>query len=170
MESTFDTIRISRTSEGGRPIAPKIATTTEYCPCAGPSVVFAHASKIVVDKFKILKILILYTRLVKHCIQFTLIILVDELFLLENFKVNPQFLSFLCRKDLSVLHLIMQLHDVYICSFHFSTALRHSFLWCNCLISALKHFANPFKNGNNFFYSYVFNGRYHVFQGICRPW
>ena len=30
--ATFDLRRISRTSEGGRPNAPKIATTTEYCP------------------------------------------------------------------------------------------------------------------------------------------
>ena len=29
--ATFDMSRISRTSEGGRPNAPKIATTTEYC-------------------------------------------------------------------------------------------------------------------------------------------
>ena len=36
--ATFDLSRISRTSEGGRPNAPKIATTTEYCPWVGPSV------------------------------------------------------------------------------------------------------------------------------------
>ena len=30
--ATFDLSRISRTSEGGRPNAPKIATTTDYCP------------------------------------------------------------------------------------------------------------------------------------------
>ena len=53
LKSTFDVSRISRASEGGRPNAPKIATTTEYCPSTseycpgvGPSVGFAHASKI----------------------------------------------------------------------------------------------------------------------------
>ena len=30
--ATFDLSRFNRTSEGGRPKAPKIATTTEYCP------------------------------------------------------------------------------------------------------------------------------------------
>ena len=35
---------ISRTSEGGRPNASNIATTTEYCPWVGPSVGFAHAA------------------------------------------------------------------------------------------------------------------------------
>ena len=48
VESTFDLRRISRTSEGGPPIVAKILTTTEYCPCGGPRVGFAHAFKIVV--------------------------------------------------------------------------------------------------------------------------
>ena len=42
----FELSRISRTSECGRPNAPKIATTTEYCPCVCSSVGFSHASKI----------------------------------------------------------------------------------------------------------------------------
>ena len=41
LESNSELTRITGTSEGGRPNAPKIATTTEYCPSVG----FAHASK-----------------------------------------------------------------------------------------------------------------------------
>ena len=43
-ESIFNLSRISRTSEGGRQNALKIATTTEYCHWVGYSVGFAHAS------------------------------------------------------------------------------------------------------------------------------